>query len=106
MLEDERTISDLMVDQIEFADVIVVNKSDLVTEEEMKDVMERISSINGLAKMHLTSHSKVPQLEGVLLDLHAYDNVEGAQLDFAAKGHSHLDSVSVYLYYLCRMSER
>jgi hypothetical protein len=31
----------------------------------------------------------VPQLEGVLLDLHAYDQVE--ELDRTSKGHSHLD---------------
>ncbi|KAF4308718.1 Cobalamin (vitamin B12) biosynthesis CobW-like protein [Botryosphaeria dothidea] len=77
--------------QISHADVVVINKTDLVTAEELKNVRQRIISINALAKIHVTDHSKVPQLEGVLLDLHAYDAVDPAQLDFAAKGHSHLD---------------
>lgn len=79
--------------QISHADVIVINKADLVSEAELDAVRERIQSINGLAKMHTTKQSVVPRLEGFLLDLHAYDRVEG--LDSAAsKGHSHLDSVS------------
>lgn len=77
--------------QISHADVIVLNKSDLVTTEQLSQVEARIRSINGLAKIHVTQHSQVAQLEGVLLDLHAYDAVDDAQLDFAAKGHSHLD---------------
>ncbi|GME42673.1 Cobalamin (vitamin B12) biosynthesis CobW-like protein [Neofusicoccum parvum] len=77
--------------QISHADVVVINKSDLVTAEELENVRQRISAINALAKIHVTDHSQVPQLEGVLLDLHAYDAVDAATLDFAAKGHSHLD---------------
>ena len=77
--------------QISHADIIVINKSDLVSPDHLKAVEQRIRSINALAKIQITQHSKVSQLEGVLLDLHAYDNVDAASLDFAAKGHSHLD---------------
>lgn len=75
--------------QISHADVIVINKSDLVSEQELQAVQDRIRSINGLAKIHITKQSVVPQLEGFLLDLHAYDRVE--ELDKASLGHSHLD---------------
>jgi CCR4-NOT transcription complex subunit 2 len=77
--------------QISHADVIVINKTDLVSEQELQAVQDRIRSINGLAKIHLTKESAVPQLEGFLLDLHAYENV--VELD-NSKGHSHLDLVS------------
>lgn len=78
--------------QISHADVIVINKADLVDEQELRSVQERIKSINGLARIHVTKQGAVPQLEGFLLDLHAYDNV--AELDNSSKGHSHLDAVS------------
>lgn len=78
--------------QISHADVIVINKSDLVDDAGLDKVKERIQAINGLAKIHVTKQGVIPELEGFLLDLHAYDNVEN--LDTAAKGHSHLDPVS------------
>lgn len=77
--------------QISHADVVVVNKADLVTAEELQAVQDRVRSINSLAKMHVTDHSQVPQLEGLVLDLHAYDDVSAENLEFATKGHSHLD---------------
>lgn len=75
--------------QISHADVIVINKSDLVSELELAAVRNRIEAINGLAKIHVTQQGQVPNLEGFILDLHAYDDV-GA-LDLPDKGHSHLD---------------
>jgi CCR4-NOT transcription complex subunit 2 len=77
--------------QISHADVIVINKSDLVDTAQLDQVKARIQAINGLAKIHVTEQSVVPKLEGFLLDLHAYDQVD--TLDTAAKGHSHLDPV-------------
>lgn len=87
--------------QISHADVIVINKADMVTEVELNQAKERIQSINGLAKIHVTERSVVPQLEGFLLDLHAYDQFN--ESDANAKGHSHLDPVSSRLIYdICK----
>nr|POE87951.1 cobw domain-containing protein 1 [Quercus suber] len=77
--------------QISHADVVVINKCDLVSAQQLERVQERVRSINGLARTHTTQFSAVPALEGLVLDLHAYDRVTAETLDFASKGHSHLD---------------
>ena len=81
--------------QISHADVVVINKADLVSPEELKTVRERVQGINGLAKIHVTQQGHVPQLKGFLLDLHAYEDV--GNLDPASKGHSHLDPVCQHM---------
>ncbi|PYH36169.1 CobW domain protein [Aspergillus neoniger CBS 115656] len=75
--------------QISHADVIIINKADLVTADELATVQDRVTAINSAAKIHITDHSKTPKIEGVVLDLHAYDHLDS--LDFAQKGHSHMD---------------
>ncbi|KAJ5133178.1 hypothetical protein N7448_001792 [Penicillium atrosanguineum] len=75
--------------QISHADVIILNKTDLASAQELDAVKDRISSINSVAKIHETDHSRTPQIEGVVLDLHAYDQL--ADMDFSEKGHSHID---------------
>jgi G3E family GTPase len=77
--------------QISHADVIILNKIDLVTVEKLEQLRKRVTSINGAAEIHLTNHSQTPQIEGVVLDLHAYDHL--AHLDFQEKGHAHIDPV-------------
>ncbi len=79
--------------QISHADIIVINKCDSVTPEQLRMVEERVTSINALAKIHRTQYSQVPKLESFLLDLHAYDGVDS--LDAMSTGHhSHLDPVN------------
>jgi G3E family GTPase len=45
--------------QIAFADVILVNKTDLVTKDELADVDARIRGINPYARLHHTERSKI-----------------------------------------------
>ena len=51
--------------QIAFADVILINKTDLVSPDELSDVEARIRSINPYAKLHKTQRANVP-LDAVL----------------------------------------
>jgi G3E family GTPase len=62
--------------QISQADVIVINKQDLVAPEQLEAVRKRIISINGVAKIVVTKQGKVENLEGWLLDLKAYEDVQ------------------------------
>jgi G3E family GTPase len=48
--EDERTISDLLIDQVEFANVIVINKVDLVTAEESDELQAILRKLNPSAR--------------------------------------------------------
>ncbi|TQN66104.1 putative metal chaperone YciC [Colletotrichum shisoi] len=57
--EDERTVSDLMVDQIEFADVIVLNKIDMVSKADRARVLDLIKKLNPRAKVLEASYSKI-----------------------------------------------
>lgn len=58
--EDQRTVTDLLIDQIEFADVIILNKLDLVNEKQAEEVEAIIKALNPGAQVIPTSHSKVP----------------------------------------------
>lgn len=50
--QDERSLVDLLVDQVEFADVILVNKVDLVSMEQLHDLMGILKSLNPSARYH------------------------------------------------------
>ncbi len=58
-------------EQIAFADVIVLNKIDLVTADELAAVEQRIRAINPTAVIHHADHSRVPVT--AILDQGAFD---------------------------------
>ncbi|KAJ5712044.1 hypothetical protein N7488_006200 [Penicillium malachiteum] len=57
--EDERTISDLMVDQIEFADVLIVNKIETIDQPTRDKIMQLLKLLNPDAKVLMSSYSQV-----------------------------------------------
>lgn len=57
--EDQRTISDLFADQIEFANVIIINKADLVDRKTLGRVRAYVSTLNPGAKILESRYSKV-----------------------------------------------
>eukprot|EP01080_Neovahlkampfia_damariscottae_P009945 gene9945-2266_t len=61
--EEEHPISELLIDQIEFANVILVNKIDLVKEDKLKECISMIKSLNPDAKIFPTTNSVVPLKE-------------------------------------------
>jgi G3E family GTPase len=57
--------------QIAFADVILLNKTDLVTSEELREIEARIRGINPYAKLHRTQRAQIPLNE--VLGRNAFD---------------------------------
>ena len=59
-VEDERTIADLLADQVEFADVLVLNKCDLVTDDERAELRAILRAFNATADIVEATHGVVP----------------------------------------------
>jgi G3E family GTPase len=57
--------------QIAFADVILLNKTDLVTPEELREIEMRVRAINPYARLHRTQRCSVPL--GEVLGRNAFD---------------------------------
>ena len=56
---DRRTVPQLLCDQLEFADVLIVNKADLVSEAQLGTVEALVKRINPKAEVVRTTHSKL-----------------------------------------------
>ena len=97
---DAKWLSDRLKDapeaknQIAFADVIILNKTDLVSDGELREVEARIRGINPYAKLHRTQRCQVP-LDAVLgrnaFDLDRILEIEPEFLNADDHDHDHHD---------------
>ena len=58
--EDERSVADLLVEQVEFADILVISKTDLVEPKELARLKSILKTLNTDAIQLPIEHGKVP----------------------------------------------
>ncbi|WP_413300949.1 GTP-binding protein [Bacillus sp. 1P10SD] len=74
---DTREVVDLLIDQIEFANVLVLNKIDLVDKESVLELKEVLHKLNPEARIIESAHSQVDLNE--ILDTKLFDFEEASQ---------------------------
>ncbi|MEG4940004.1 GTP-binding protein [Microcoleus sp. F4-D5] len=82
-------------EQIAFADVVLLNKTDLVTEEELAELEKRIRAMNAMAKIHRTRNAEL-QMDA-LLGVKAFDLNRALEIepDFLGEhDHEHDETVT------------
>jgi G3E family GTPase len=105
---DAKWLSDRLKDapeaknQIAFADVIILNKTDLVSAGELQEVEDRIRAINPYARLHRTTQCAVPLDEVLERNAFDLDRIVALEPDFLEEGHHHhhdedMQSISVRL---------
>lgn len=86
--EDERTVVHLLIDQIEFADVVIITKSDLVDAETLGRINGLIRSMNPRCRIHTAVHGDIPVaniLNTGLFDLDAAESSEAWEEELATE---------------------
>lgn len=78
MAGDERTIVDLLTDQIEFANVIILNKTDLVSEDTIGLLKAAIQKLNPGARLITSSFGKVDPSNIINTGLFDFDEASNA----------------------------
>lgn len=89
---DERTIADLLIDQVEFCDVMIINKTDLVSKEALGRLEQTLRALQPEAKMIKTVNSEVDLSEVLntqLFDFEKASESAGWIKELTQGGHEH-----------------
>ena len=75
---DDRNIADLLIDQVEFCDVLVINKCDLVEEEQLELLENVLRTLQPEAKFIRATHSKIQPKEILNTKRFDFERVSGS----------------------------
>lgn len=76
--DDERTLSDLLVEQVEFADVILVSKTDLVSAQEVENLLAVLRTLNTQAKIYPIQQGQIDLDKIINTQLFSFEQAQQA----------------------------
>lgn len=76
--EDERSVTDLLIDQVEFADVLLISKTDLLKEHQIDELTAILRSLNREAEILPISNGNVPLHKVLNTDKFDFDKAKEA----------------------------
>jgi G3E family GTPase len=93
-LETNLAQSNEAMEQVAFSDIILINKMDLVTAEQMAAIERRVRAINAMARIYCTTNSEIDLAS--ILDVNAFDLVQKLEVDPAfLDDHEHAHDAAI-----------
>ncbi|RQS73575.1 GTP-binding protein [Burkholderia sp. Bp8963] len=87
--EDDRTLVELLIEQIEFCDVLVINKADLVSADELARLQHILARLNPRAHQVVSTFGDVPLREVLNTSRFDFDAAANAPGWLASLEHAH-----------------
>ena len=69
-MKNQGSIAELLMEQVEFSNVVILNKTDMVTEQQQRQICHRIELLNPKAKVLKSCQSKIDVME--ILNTHLF----------------------------------
>lgn len=103
--EQKGIIAELLMEQVEYSNVVILNKTDLVNEGQQEDILDRISILNPKAKVLKSCQSKVDVMEILNTQLFSKEDItENGIFATAAKVEAQENAASEMLDPCCEES--
>lgn len=94
---DDRTVADLLIEQIEFCDVLVISKADLVTAETLTALTHQLHALNPSANILVSNKGQIPL--AAVINTGRFDFAKAQQaagwLQHLAHDHSEADTYGI-----------
>ena len=76
--DDQRSVADLLIDQVEFCDKIIINKTDRVTADELKELQSILTSLNPEAEQITAQYGQVDTRKILATHSFSFDKAQQA----------------------------